>query len=329
MIPIGEHTALVCEYWWEANKKDGTPVLVLVVELADDFGVRERIVGRIWFTEKSASMARAQLKALGFDVDRHGLDEFDSVYRPGREVVVTIVEDNYQGRTGTKIGRFGKSSKAPPPAGTALSQATARRGKVQGKRHRTTESEGRRGVGESKRKPLSRQRRFDVFKRDRFACQYCGRTPPVVVLEVDHIIPVSGGGTNDLLNLTTSCFDCNRGKAATPLDHRAPTAKEQLERVKERRAQVRAYNAVILKEREDEDAAVQSLATYWGLETGWPVTRDQCRSLRAFIKKSTKAEVLESIDIALRRKSPESNTEDTTWRYFCGVCWRKIKGGER
>ena len=63
-----------------------------------------------------------------------------------------------------------------------------------------------------KRKSLSKKKRFEVFKRDSFKCQYCGRSAPDVILEVDHIVPVAEGGKNDMLNLVTSCRDCNRGK---------------------------------------------------------------------------------------------------------------------
>ena len=54
--------------------------------------------------------------------------------------------------------------------------------------------------------------RFHIFKRDNFRCQYCGKSSPEVVLEVDHVVPVSKGGTNDFDNLITSCRECNRGK---------------------------------------------------------------------------------------------------------------------
>lgn len=62
----------------------------------------------------------------------------------------------------------------------------------------------------AERKQLSNYVRFQVLKRDLFTCQYCGRSG--VELEVDHIKPVSKGGTNDMDNLITSCKDCNRGK---------------------------------------------------------------------------------------------------------------------
>ena len=50
----------------------------------------------------------------------------------------------------------------------------------------------------------------EVFRRDNYTCQYCGAKG--VKLEVDHIIPFSRGGSDDLSNLTTSCRRCNRQK---------------------------------------------------------------------------------------------------------------------
>jgi len=67
------------------------------------------------------------------------------------------------------------------------------------------------------RKPITKRIRFDVFKRDRFTCTYCGGRSPSVVLHVDHIIPICGGGTNNFDNLTTSCEDCNVGKGRVDL----------------------------------------------------------------------------------------------------------------
>ncbi len=32
-------------------------------------------------------------------------------------------------------------------------------------------------------------------------------------LEVDHIMPVSRGGSDDISNLQLLCFECNRGKS--------------------------------------------------------------------------------------------------------------------
>lgn len=64
----------------------------------------------------------------------------------------------------------------------------------------------------AKKTTLTKSLRFDVFLRDNFTCKYCGKHPPNVKLEVDHRIPRAEGGTDEIENLITSCYDCNRGK---------------------------------------------------------------------------------------------------------------------
>ena len=91
------------------------------------------------------------------------------------------------------------------------------------------------------RKTITNKLRFEIFKRDSFKCQYCGKTAPDVVLEVDHINPVAKGGKNDILNLVTSCYDCNRGKSDRVLGENNELSKQrqQLEQLNERREQLR------------------------------------------------------------------------------------------
>lgn len=61
---------------------------------------------------------------------------------------------------------------------------------------------------------ISQSLRFQILQRDGYRCRYCGRSPKDgVKLEIDHIIPVSKGGTNDVRNLVTACQQCNRGKS--------------------------------------------------------------------------------------------------------------------
>lgn len=59
---------------------------------------------------------------------------------------------------------------------------------------------------------ISSNTRFAVLERDNFTCQYCGISANESKLHVDHIIPVTKGGTNDLKNLVTSCEQCNNSK---------------------------------------------------------------------------------------------------------------------
>jgi 5-methylcytosine-specific restriction endonuclease McrA len=53
-----------------------------------------------------------------------------------------------------------------------------------------------------------------VFQRDRYQCQSCGRQQGEVILQVDHIISLAQGGSNDLSNLQTLCQACNRRKGS-------------------------------------------------------------------------------------------------------------------
>ena len=62
--------------------------------------------------------------------------------------------------------------------------------------------------------PLNARQRFRVLARDNFRCGYCGATPDVAELHIDHILPRSAGGTNDICNLITACPKCNYGKGA-------------------------------------------------------------------------------------------------------------------
>ncbi|MGD9733107.1 MAG: YozE family protein [Desulfamplus sp.] len=64
------------------------------------------------------------------------------------------------------------------------------------------------------RRSISNSKRYDVLKRDRFQCVLCGASGNEARLEIDHIIPVSRGGTDAISNLQCLCFKCNRGKHA-------------------------------------------------------------------------------------------------------------------
>ena len=56
-----------------------------------------------------------------------------------------------------------------------------------------------------------------IIERDNYTCQNCGNTTeaePNLLLEVDHIIPLSRGGMTTVENLQTLCWKCNRHKGA-------------------------------------------------------------------------------------------------------------------
>jgi hypothetical protein len=180
------------------------------------------------------------------------------------------------------------------------------------------------------RKGLSKRQRFEVFKRDRFSCQYCGKSPPAVILEADHIVPLAEGGEDHERNLLTACQDCNRGKAAVPLSMVPRSLADQSKERQERQEQTRAYNDLLLELREAEINSVRRLWQHWTANCGWAegthADRDREQTLKTFLRRLPEAEILDSIDIAFVRMPPHwPHYDDKTWRYFCGVCWKKIK----
>lgn len=55
--------------------------------------------------------------------------------------------------------------------------------------------------------------RKNIYRRDRFACQYCGAHPALDQLTVDHVVPRSLGGRTSWINCVVSCVRCNRRKS--------------------------------------------------------------------------------------------------------------------
>ena len=65
--------------------------------------------------------------------------------------------------------------------------------------------------------------RRNVFKRDRFACQYCGCQPGTEELTIDHVVPRAQGGVSSWTNCVLACVSCNHHKAdRTPDQARMP-----------------------------------------------------------------------------------------------------------
>jgi hypothetical protein len=112
---------------------------------------------------------------------------------------------------------------------------------------------------------LSKSRRFEIFKRDAFTCQYCGQRPPEVILEVDHIEPRAAGGTDDELNLVTSCADCNRGKSARLLGDVRPKPDADLKylEMQQEVAELRRYQVALAAREEVLKEVVIALQDLW------------------------------------------------------------------
>lgn len=175
---------------------------------------------------------------------------------------------------------------------------------------------------------VSKKIRFEVFKRDGFQCAYCGKTPPEVILECDHIQAVSDGGKDDINNLITACFECNRGKRNIPLDKAPQQLADNLEVLKEKEEQLIEYQKLSRKiERrvqkqinEIDEIYIKYCDDKWCLSEGF-----KRGTLKQFINKLPLPEIKDAMHIACSHiyKDP-----DRVIRYFCGVCWNKIRARE-
>lgn len=147
---------------------------------------------------------------------------------------------------------------------------------------------------------VSQRVRFEIFKRDKFTCQYCGRSAPDVILEVDHMQPVSKDGTDDPLNLVTSCYNCNHGKSNRLLsdDTAVKKQKAQLDALQERREQLDMLMQWQRSLIDLDDQTVTELASVWQEYTpGYYLNSDGLKTLSKWIKTFTVIEILEAIRI--------------------------------
>lgn len=177
--------------------------------------------------------------------------------------------------------------------------------------------------------------RFEVFKRDDFTCSYCGRTrDDGAKLEVDHIVPRAGGGSDELDNLTTSCWDCNHGKGARPLSRTAPAVSDDaIARTRARVERQREYQQLLAEEREQFETARAVVLRAWAeawdaeVENGYYVLPDHGywptdASLKAILTRLP-ADAAARLVLVTRRRFERPGVD--ACRYFYGCCWNEIK----
>ena len=188
-----------------------------------------------------------------------------------------------------------------------------------------------------KRKPISKKVRFEVFKRDAFTCQYCGRSAPDVILEVDHIDPVADGGSNEIMNLITSCRDCNRGKGKRRLSDDSALSKQkaQLDELNERREQMEMmieWKRELTNLGETQVQAIDELIQRLtlGKHSLSPIGKNEVNKL---IKEFGFTEVYESTEIAYETyyryyndESRDRNNATYAFKKIGGVCHNRKNG---
>lgn len=175
----------------------------------------------------------------------------------------------------------------------------------------------------AKRKQLSKKTRFEVFKRDAFKCQYCGRSAPDVILEVDHIVPVADGGKNDMINLITSCVECNRGKGARNLTDMTVIEKQKkqlddLNAIREQSEMLIEWKRELMQIEETQVDAIEACII---AITGVGLSQTGRKNTRLYIKRFGFAEVYEATEIAFNRYKDWENA----FGKIGGICYNRRK----
>lgn len=165
----------------------------------------------------------------------------------------------------------------------------------------------------SVRKSISQRVRFEIFKRDKFTCQYCGAKAPDVVLECDHIHPVAEGGESEILNLVTACKGCNGGKGARLLDDMSVVERQrlQIEELEERRQQLQ----MILEWRDELERlkadTVQIVSDAISARSHFEPTDRGKKDIRRWLKEYGLEETLKAMDEAFDQYYQQD--DDASW----------------
>jgi len=171
---------------------------------------------------------------------------------------------------------------------------------------------------------VSKRLRFEILRRDNHTCQYCGEKAPNVTLHVDHVVPVSLGGTDKPDNLVAACKDCNLGKTSLPAD--APLVASV--------GKLAAAYAVDVAERMDnirksilrEKVYADCFEEMWELwdDPRRPLPNDYRTALYRWCRMGVPLElVLQAISIAMDKENLRYGPAPE-FAYMAGVVWRTL-----
>lgn len=165
---------------------------------------------------------------------------------------------------------------------------------------------------------IGKSQRFRILSRDGFQCRYCGAKAGFwTELEIDHVMPVSKGGTNHGENLITACERCNRGKGAKIVsakkphvvadDYRRDLIAQQLEA---------AQTAVAARE---NDELNQMVVNYWCDRRGTKsVHAPTIKVVIAYVKEFGARVVFPWINLAVQR-FPYYYDDTRLGKYISGI----------
>lgn len=164
---------------------------------------------------------------------------------------------------------------------------------------------------------VSKRTRFEVLRRDNYACRYCGASAPDVKLTVDHVMPLALGGSDKPDNLVAACVDCNAGKSSSVPD------ESVAEQVSEDAARWAVARDIAMREwhaeRDQIEEVKNEFLTYWlGSDTQLEFLPDNWGSrIEYWLKRGAwLVDILDALSISL---GAENVAPRHKFRYMSGV----------
>lgn len=169
--------------------------------------------------------------------------------------------------------------------------------------------------------------RYEVLRRDGFTCRYCGAKAPDATLTIDHVTPVSLGGSDKPDNLVAACAACNAGKASTSPDAElvGDVAEDALRWAAAIKEAARREEELTSYEQKYVDYFYDTWSGYTETETGRevPISSNWERTVLNYHRSGlTVAALDDAIATAMRKKGLPL---ESRYPYFCGVVRNKLQ----
>lgn len=174
---------------------------------------------------------------------------------------------------------------------------------------------------------ISKRLRFEILRRDNHTCQYCGEKAPDVTLHVDHVVPVTLGGTDKPDNLVAACKDCNLGKTSVPAG--APLVAAVGKMAATYALDLTERMTIIRAGLERDDEYLSDFHDAWnkwkftGSQKTIPLPPDYKNSIYRWAKMGVPIGLIErSIEIAMAKTGLRGEFPEFT--YMAGIVWRTL-----
>jgi hypothetical protein len=172
---------------------------------------------------------------------------------------------------------------------------------------------------------VSKRARYEVLRRDNHTCRYCGDKAPDVALTIDHVTPVTLGGTDGPGNLVAACRDCNAGKSSSHPD--AAVIANVSDDAVRWAAAIRAAAQVMIEDHRERYYRHLRFREVWEQTpcSAWatpPLPDDWRTSVDAWTAAGLPEVAMHmAIESAFARNQVHAYDK---FRYVAGICWTKV-----